>query len=273
VSVEAKGGRARRRGIDLHLVRRLDPRDTTIRDGIPITTAARTLVDLAASGPARQAERALEQAYAKRLLAPGALEHALSRAHGRPTSVLRGLIAAQRPRTITRSELEEAFLAIVRRVGLPDPEINEPLQETGRLLRLLYDAQYETGRRRAGASDRAAARLFFRHAERRAAAARGHDVRVRDLEARALEALREVDRRAVDVLEARRVDQDADARRIEDVVVVAALVERERVLESGAAAAAYADSQAYFALGALTGHELCDLLGSDIGKRDHQPRL
>jgi hypothetical protein len=27
------------------------------------------------------------------------------------------------------------------RVGLPDPEINEPLQETGRLLRLLYDAQ------------------------------------------------------------------------------------------------------------------------------------
>ena len=31
------------------------------------------------------------------------------------------------PSTITRSELEEAFLAIVRRVGLPDPEVNEPL--------------------------------------------------------------------------------------------------------------------------------------------------
>lgn len=127
VTVEAKGGRARRRGIDLHVVRRLDHRDTTIRDGIPITTPARTLVDLAASGPARQAERALEQAYIQRLLAPGALEDALSRANGRPTGVLRGLIAAQRPSTITRSELEEAFLAIVRGIGLPDPEVNEPL--------------------------------------------------------------------------------------------------------------------------------------------------
>jgi very-short-patch-repair endonuclease len=127
VTVEAKGGRARRGGIDLHVVRRLDPRDMTIRDGIPITTPARTIVDLAASGPARQAERALEQAYVRRLLAPGALEDALSRANGRPTSGLRGLIAAQRPSTITRSELEEAFLAIVRRVGLPDPEVNEPL--------------------------------------------------------------------------------------------------------------------------------------------------
>jgi very-short-patch-repair endonuclease len=127
VTVEAQGGRARRRGIDLHVVRRLDPRDMTVIDGLPVTTVARTVVDLAATRPARQAERALEQAYVQRLLAPGALEDALGRANGRPTGVLRELMATQRPSTITRSELEEAFLGIVRRKRLPDPEVNEAL--------------------------------------------------------------------------------------------------------------------------------------------------
>jgi hypothetical protein len=73
VTVEASGGRPRRRGIDLHIVRRLDPRDVTTCDGIPITTVARTLVDIAATRSPRQAERALEQAHVQRLLAPGSL--------------------------------------------------------------------------------------------------------------------------------------------------------------------------------------------------------
>jgi very-short-patch-repair endonuclease len=127
VTVAAKGGRARRPGIDLHVVRRLSSRDVTERDGLRITTPARTLVDLATTGPARQVERALEQAYVQRLLAPGALEDALGRARGRPTTVLRGLLDGEQRSTLTRSELEEAFLAIVRRIGLPDPEVNEPL--------------------------------------------------------------------------------------------------------------------------------------------------
>jgi hypothetical protein len=127
VTAPGRGERARRKGIRLHLVRRLDPRDVTTRDGIPITTAARTIVDLAATGPPRQAERALEQAFVQLLLAPGALEAALSRANGRPTGVLRGFLEARRPPKITRNDLEEAMLAISRSVGLPDPEVNEPL--------------------------------------------------------------------------------------------------------------------------------------------------
>jgi very-short-patch-repair endonuclease len=127
VTVAANGGRARRRGIDLHVVRRLDPRDITQHDGLPITTPARTLVDLAATGPARQVERALEQAYVQRLLAPDALEDAVGRSDGKRTAVLRDLMVDERRSTITRSQLEEAFLAIVRRIGLPDPDVNEPL--------------------------------------------------------------------------------------------------------------------------------------------------
>ena len=124
VTAVARGGRARRPGIELHCVRRLDRRDMTAMRGIPVTTVARTLVDLAAGAQPRQLERALEQAYVLRLLRVGALDDALSRANGRRTVALRRLLAAERRPTLTRSELEERFLDLVRRGGLPDPELN-----------------------------------------------------------------------------------------------------------------------------------------------------
>jgi hypothetical protein len=124
VLVLARGTRARRPGIDLHCVRRLDPEDVTELNGIPVTTVARTLVDLCAVEPPRRVERALEQAYVLRLIAPGAVEDALERSNGRRTRVLRALLAQEGRPTLTRSELEEAFLALCRGGGLPDPEVN-----------------------------------------------------------------------------------------------------------------------------------------------------
>jgi very-short-patch-repair endonuclease len=128
VTVAARGGRPKRRGIDLHCVRQLDSRDVTVLSGIPITTVARTLVDLCAVVPPRRIERALEQSYVLQLIAPGAIEDALERARGRKTSALRTLLATEKHApTLTRSELEEAFLALCRRGGLPDPEVNAQL--------------------------------------------------------------------------------------------------------------------------------------------------
>jgi very-short-patch-repair endonuclease len=125
VTVEARGTRAKQQGINLHCTRRLDPRDVTILNGIPITTVARTLVDLCAVVPPRMIEKALEQSYVLQLIAPGAIEDALERARGRKTNALRKLLAIEkRAPTLTRSELEEAFLALCRRGGLPDPEVN-----------------------------------------------------------------------------------------------------------------------------------------------------
>ena len=58
---------------------------------------------------------------------------------------------------------------------------------------------------------------------------------------------------------------------LEDLVAVALLVERERVLEARAAAAAHADAQAgRLDLGALGDEELADLLGALVGERDHR---
>jgi very-short-patch-repair endonuclease len=128
VTVSARGTRAKQPNIDLHCVRNLDARDVTILGGIPITTVARTLVDLCAVVPLRQIEKALEQSYVLRLIAPGSIEEALGRARGRKTRALKTLLATEkRGPTLTRSELEEAFLALCRRGGLPDPEVNVQL--------------------------------------------------------------------------------------------------------------------------------------------------
>ena len=128
VTVAGRGTRTSQPGIHLHCVRRLDPRDVTVLAGIPITTVPRTLVDLCAVVPPRMIERALEQSYVLRLTTPEAIEKAVSRSAGRKTAALRRLLAATaRTPTLTRSELEEAFLALCRRGGLPDPEVNVQL--------------------------------------------------------------------------------------------------------------------------------------------------
>ena len=79
--------------------------------------------------------------------------------------------------------------------------------------------------------------------ERGAAAAGRDDVRVVDAEAGALQALDVVDLGAEDELHARLVDDHGDAAVLEDMVVVLAAVEGERVLKAGAAAAANRDPQ------------------------------
>ncbi len=125
VTVVGRGTRGSRPGINLHSARRLDPADLTAHHGIPITTPARTLVDLCAVVPARLVERAYEQAQIQRLITFDAVVKTLERAPGRTTRPLSRLVAVERKTsTITRSVLEERFLALVRRGGLPEPEVN-----------------------------------------------------------------------------------------------------------------------------------------------------
>ncbi len=124
VSLPRRSVRARP-GIDIHGTGTLTAADVTVVDGIPVTTVARTLVDLGDATSRRAVETAVEQAEVLRLFDLQAIEQAIARARNRRgPALLSSLLEGQRGQTLTESNLEEAFLAIVRRAGLPDPETN-----------------------------------------------------------------------------------------------------------------------------------------------------
>jgi hypothetical protein len=113
-------------GIDVHRVRALHPDDRTVHDGIPVTTVARTLLDLAEVLRANEVERAFDEAERLRLLDMRALAAVCERATGRHgLRVLRPLLADARPSVAeTRSPLERVFLSFCRDHGLPLPAVN-----------------------------------------------------------------------------------------------------------------------------------------------------
>jgi very-short-patch-repair endonuclease len=99
--------------------------DRTEHRAIPVTTVARTLLDLGAVDPDR-VPKAFEQADVLGLLDVRELQRLVERYPRRPgTSAIRSvLVAAAQWRGITRSELEARFRALVVDAGLPMPELN-----------------------------------------------------------------------------------------------------------------------------------------------------
>jgi very-short-patch-repair endonuclease len=112
-------------GVRVHRSTVLRARDVRLRDGLPVTSPARALLDLAPILPAREMERALDQMLIQHLGTLGHINELLRRAGrhvGRP--ILQDIIAAHTTSTFTRSEAEERFLALMRRSGLPQPLVN-----------------------------------------------------------------------------------------------------------------------------------------------------
>jgi very-short-patch-repair endonuclease len=98
----------------------LPPDERTTLKGIPVTTAPRTLLDLAAVIPPNQLDRALNEAEVQRLEGP---QEMLARHAGqRGTATLRTLLL--NARRSLRSPLEHEFLDFIRAHGLPEPETN-----------------------------------------------------------------------------------------------------------------------------------------------------
>jgi Transcriptional regulator, AbiEi antitoxin/Protein of unknown function (DUF559) len=127
IDVTARVSRERVEGIRLHRSRSLDARDTTGHGGIPITTVARTLLDLAATVRAVRLERALAQAQRLQLYDHRAITDVIARSNGhRGTGVLAKATSRNDPKW-TRNDYEAWFLALVREAGLPEPLVNESL--------------------------------------------------------------------------------------------------------------------------------------------------
>ncbi len=106
-----------------------------VEDGIPVTTPARTLLDLAAVLDRDRLERAVHESEVLRLLSPTSLPALLERHPGRRGAKhLRAILDELRERGArpTRSELEDRFLRLVATFDLPRPEINADVPTASR---------------------------------------------------------------------------------------------------------------------------------------------
>ena len=114
-----------RPGIRLHRVEALDRSDIAQIRGLPITSPARTILDLAASFSARDLEQAVAEAYARGLVSRHGLIDVLTRyPRRRGSRQLRAIIADDTPPARTRSAAEERLLSLIRAASLPPPEAN-----------------------------------------------------------------------------------------------------------------------------------------------------
>jgi hypothetical protein len=119
------------RGVRVHRSRLLGRRRPLRHDGIPITSPARTLLDLAAVLPPKALRRVARQAQAERRVSIRQLQEVIERSNGH-----RGVPALQ---TIvddgpapTRSPLEDGLLDLLDRHGIERPEVNAALRLDGR---------------------------------------------------------------------------------------------------------------------------------------------
>jgi hypothetical protein len=113
-------------GIVVHRVRKLDRRDVVIKEGIPVTTLARTLLDHAEVASKRHTAHTLRSADRLGLLDMRAVEDVVVRCRGRRG--LRPLIAAVQeltgPAEPTRSPIEDLLFDLCCAHDLPLPAAN-----------------------------------------------------------------------------------------------------------------------------------------------------
>ena len=131
VSTAGKAGSSAK--IAVHRTRTLDAQDITTVRGIPVTTVARTLVDLAGTVPYHHLTRAIKEAERQRTFDLQKVQDALARTRGRRGPghrAMREAIAecAAHEGHHTRSPLEDAFLRLLRDRGLPSPATNATIE-------------------------------------------------------------------------------------------------------------------------------------------------
>jgi very-short-patch-repair endonuclease len=126
VTVPSRSGRTRRRGIRIHRSGRLAAEEVTVHEDIPTTTVARTLLDLADALTTGALKRTIAEAEYLRLLDMTSLIAAVQANPGRRGA--RVLTIARAEPEWTRSELEDRFLEMVERRGLPRPLVNATVE-------------------------------------------------------------------------------------------------------------------------------------------------
>jgi very-short-patch-repair endonuclease len=122
VTLPGREGR-HRPGLRVHTVTRVHPDDIAARHGIPATSPARTLLDLATLLSPRELARATDEARVHRLVTDASLDGEFKRyPRHRGAEALRHALGHEP--TFTRSHAERRLLELIRAAGLPPPEVN-----------------------------------------------------------------------------------------------------------------------------------------------------
>lgn len=133
--------RRRADGVIWHESYLLDERSVTEIDGIPVTTPARTLADLAVVVDPDALQRVLDDFLRRRLVSIASTARLLERLGPRRlgATALRAILDARADSPVPESDLETQFELLVRAHGLPTPvpqlTVTTP---TGRRLRIDY---------------------------------------------------------------------------------------------------------------------------------------
>lgn len=113
---------APRAGVRRHRITTFASGEVTKVHGIPVTSVARTISDLAATESAREVEQAFQEALYRKIVTPHAVDAVLEREPRRAGApVIRALLRDPR---MTRSERERLLLKLIDQAQLPRPLTN-----------------------------------------------------------------------------------------------------------------------------------------------------
>jgi very-short-patch-repair endonuclease len=129
VTISATRGGPAPTGVVVHRSRTLTPIDIRLHAGLPITSPARTMLDVAAGLPDRDVERLLDEGlFAKRIVTTREIDDVVARAGAHPGRARLARVAGTHARsTRTESPPEEQLLRLIRASGLPEPQLQYPM--------------------------------------------------------------------------------------------------------------------------------------------------
>ncbi|MBV9606663.1 MAG: DUF559 domain-containing protein [Solirubrobacterales bacterium] len=126
VEVSVVGRRCRPRdGIRVHEIKEIDRRELRRHKGLWVSSPARAVLEIAATGSTYELTRAIDQGLAGRLFTPRELSDVLARNRPcRGSARLAAILADPTSAAVSRSKPEKRLLRLIREAGLPTPETN-----------------------------------------------------------------------------------------------------------------------------------------------------